>query len=85
MSERIGFFLLGCFGIFTVIPNIMIGDSGGKKSTKIANICLIGSGCIIVSGICGILHNRYLPLIYPKRLGIIGLSLQIGGLCLLGI
>lgn len=78
---RTGFVLPTLFGIASLIPNMMISDSGSKQSIRASNVCLCGSLLNIsagVVGLSGIFIN--IPIKYSICLIILGMFSQIAGL-----
>lgn len=80
MFKRLGFILYGCFGVITIIPNIMLADGPDPRMKRKAYVCLIGTMCILTSSIMGLFYNKFLPIEYAINVGIIGAILQFGGL-----
>lgn len=75
---RVGMGITGCgIGALTVIPNAMLGDSGTKKAISASMFGFIASSSFALAGILGIIHCSQIPLIYAKRVALIGLVSQI--------
>lgn len=51
---RLGFLGLGSFGVLSILPNLMLSDSGTKSAETISTVTLVGSGLMIMSGFLGI-------------------------------
>jgi len=76
--ERMLVFVSGTgIGIITLMPNIMMSDSGSKQGGLAAVIGLSASASFAASGITGLLHNKYLPPVIATGLFCLGGILQV--------
>jgi len=71
---RSNFIGIGMFGSATLIPNIMISDSGAQYG---ATIGACSSVSFMLSGLIGMLHCKFIPKIIAIYLIPVGFFLQI--------
>lgn len=75
-KNRFGFGVTGIFGFMTILPNVMMSDSGTKETMIASSIGLTSSILLISSGCIGLL-NKYLPLTYAVNLRKLGVITQL--------
>jgi hypothetical protein len=66
---------VGVVGVASIIPNVMMNDSGNNSLGSKTG--LFASGLFIASGVAGVIHNAYLPIIIGNMLGVAGLITQL--------
>lgn len=69
---------IGCFGVMTILPNIMINDCGSLRSYRASLICLSGSLCMVSCGAMALIP--YINCLHMIQVGGTGIIFQIIGL-----
>ena len=57
-----GFFILMlglCIGLFTILPNAMLSDSGTQSAQFHSSIGIIASFLFMAGGVCGFFHQKF--------------------------
>lgn len=73
---RVGFGFVGTYGIISFLMCVMSYTSPGLyKNFLVENIYYPGSITLILSGIIGTLHNKFIPIKIPIRLFGIGIGI----------
>ena len=81
--KSLGFLSISLFGYISIMPNIMLCDSGSEESICSAYTGLTASGLFITCGVCGLIQSfdNKLSLKIPPKLafaiGSSGVLLQI--------
>lgn len=76
IATRIFYLGVGGFGVMSIMPNIMLGDSGTDVTIRASQRGLAASTLFVFSGIAGVIHP-VIPLRIAQGLGLTGFVTQI--------
>ena len=77
MINKILFSAIFLFGFMSIVPNMIIGDTGTQNARRKSSIGLTGSLCLIIGGYMGVFYQVLFPIEYAVATSICGFVLQL--------